>query len=147
MLFTECLLCLRYLLRALHLLWWNLIFTTAFNFITAIFLIIIIKHLVAVSQAWHFVITVILFIVSCAKNAFLLHILMFGFLNLFKSWLRYDSTTELFSDYPIHHNMPIAIFFFAITHHPMINIKYMGAETFSYLFNSLSSATRSVITK
>lgn len=48
-----------YLLRALHMLW-NLVFTTALNFITAIFyIIIIIKHLVAVSQAWHFVIAII----------------------------------------------------------------------------------------
>lgn len=37
---------------------------------------------------------------------------MFGFFNLFKYWLGYDSVRELFSGYPIHCNMPIAIFFF-----------------------------------
>ena len=52
--FTEVLLYLGYVLRALHMLW-NLIFTSPQYYNNSLFKKNIIKHLLVVSQAWHFV--------------------------------------------------------------------------------------------
>lgn len=54
-------------------------------------------NLVTISQACYFcLVRIILFTVFSARNAFLLHFLMVGFLTLFKFWLRYDSFRGLF---------------------------------------------------
>lgn len=79
----------------------NLIFTTVFHFIIAIY-VYTHTHLYTyvVFQVWHFFqLRVVLFflpIVSYAKKAFLPHILMICSLTLFKSLFKYDFLRELF---------------------------------------------------